>query len=290
MSRPKLGEALVQSGVLSHEQVEHALAHQREMFGRRKLGEVLLEMHFVSEDVILRFLSNALHVQIADLPRAKPTDEALATMDRRDAEKNLMLPLRIEATGTRKRLVVAVADPTNVEAIDSLQFKTGMVVQPMIATDGQVRKALREHYHWKGDGIEISVPLESDPSDSDTGGETWVGLAPTQPARGLHRSTAPGDVVELKFYAGPLRGEARRIGAGVSVTVGRGEDADIAIADRRMSRKHFALVTRAGGVDLVDMGSRNGTIVNQQPVKRIALTSGDFVQAGDTIIGITLLG
>jgi hypothetical protein len=284
-----LGDLLVQAGVLSREQVDRALEYQRAMLGKAKLGEVLLEMRFVTEEAILRVLAEALHMPAADLVRARPTEEALATMDRLDAEKYLMMPLRIDASGSRKRLVVAVADPTNVEAIDNLQFRTGMVVQPLIATISQMRKALRQHYHWKGDSIDVSAAPAPGAGESSARVETWVGPSPL-PSAGARQGLAErGEIVELKFYAGPLRGEVRRLGPGVSLVVGRGEDVDISIQDPRMSRRHLALVTREDGVEIVDIGSRNGTTVNQRPVRRASLKSGDFVQAGDTIIGITLL-
>jgi type IV pilus assembly protein PilB len=287
LARPRLGDLLVEAGVVSRAKVERASARQREMPGNPKLGEVLLELRYVNEDAILRVLTRALHLEAADLENSEPTGEALAILDRGEAEKNLMLPLRVDVTGSRKRLVVALADPTNVEAIDNLQFKTGMVVKPMIATISQVRRALRRHYHWRGDNGGISVPHESELETHDHV-ETEVDAGSGSPGR-PRRATAPGDIVQLEFRAGPLQGETRRLGPGVALTVGRAAEADLSIADPRMSRKHFLLVTRDNGVDLVDMGSTNGTKVNRRRVERVGLASGDLVQAGDTIIRVELL-
>jgi transcriptional regulator of acetoin/glycerol metabolism len=73
------------------------------------------------------------------------------------------------------------------------------------------------------------------------------------------------------------------------LTVGRGEDCDIALADASASRVHARLVPTSEGVEVVDLGSRNGTFVDGRPVVRTRLGETGLVRVGDTLLRICVL-
>ncbi len=286
--RQKLGDLLVHEGLLTAEQLDKALKKQRSLPGPPKLGEVVLAMGLVSEDRLLNMLSKVLHLPAVDLHDFAPESSVLALVPAVEAKRHLLLPLKVESVGNRKRLLVAIADPTNIQAIDDVQFITGMVVQTAVGTASQIRFAL-QYYYDRGE----AGPLPDE--DTPTGkvvatsmkrarDETWVGVNPVAAL-----STDPRAVAELKFVGGPAQGKLLRLKAGESLVVGRGDQADVYVGDMRMSRKHFLVVDTGTAVELVDMGSRNGVSVNQRSVKRVALTTGDYIQAGDSIIQVALL-
>jgi hypothetical protein len=287
--RAKLGELLVKAGVLTSAQVDRALEKQQTLPHHPKLGEVIVAMGLVSEAALLEVLANLLHLPAIDLATVKPQKPALAAASEAEAKRSLMLPLKIEVVGQRRRLLVAMADPTNVQAIDELQFKSGMVVQPVVATLTQIRRAIPYYYERGGTG-----PLPSDgpavvPQGEDMRvrprEETWVGQGPATAAPVIERR----DIAELHFLKGKASGKVVHLKVGQSLVFGRGEQADIYVPDMRMSRKHFLIVDSGTGIEIVDLGSRNGINVNQRATKRAVLKSEDYIEAGDTLMQVTLL-
>jgi len=79
----------------------------------------------------------------------------------------------------------------------------------------------------------------------------------------------------------PVQGAERRVGPGH--TVGRAE-ADIALADPDVSRRHAQFHQVDAGIGVEDLGSRNGTFVNDQRISGITtLSEGDRVRFGNTV-------
>ncbi|MBI5512025.1 MAG: FHA domain-containing protein [Deltaproteobacteria bacterium] len=284
--RQKLGEVLVAAGLLTPAQVKQALDRQRRQPGAPKLGEVIVALGLLSEQALLKALADTLRLPAIDLTRETPQRAALVTVAEADAKRLLMLPVRVEVSGSRRRLVVAVADPTNLQAIDDLQFQSGMVVQQAICPASQVRRALAYYYEQGQTGplpIDQAGAILQEASGSHSGREeTWVGArAPAAPVAGP-------SVAELQLLRGPKRGTTVTLAAGQSLVFGRGEQADVVIADMHMSRRHFVVVDSGAAVEVVDLGSRNGVRLNERPVKRGVLKSGDHLGAGDTLIQVTL--
>lgn len=286
--RVKLGELLVSAGVLTPAQVDAALVRQRSLSDRPKLGEVMVGMGLLSEAALLAALAQALHLPAVDLSRVRPQRPALAAISEDEAKRHLVVPLKIEVSGNRRRLIVAMADPTNVPAIDELQFKTGTVIQPVVATFTQVRRAVPYYYERGAEGPLPNFGEPTEPMGEDRRvqprEETWIGTGPAPGPVGERQ-----DVAELRFLKGKGAGKLVRLKSGQSLVIGRGEQADVYVPDMRMSRKHFVVVDAGNAVEIVDLGSRNGISVNQHALKRALLKSGDCIEAGDTLIQVTLL-
>ncbi len=273
----KLGDLLVQAGVLTRDQIEEALERQRSTPDRPKLGEVILQMGLTTEESILEVLSQALHLPSLDLDSSPPTAEATRHVPLVDAQNHSIVPVRLETAGHRRRLVLAMSDPTNVQVIDDLQFRTGMVVRPVITTASQVRRAIRQAYRLDPELTPSSDDLEPVRSFD----ETWVGDAPAPKVR--------VEVAELRVVAGPVKGKRYLVPMAGSIDFGRGDTVEASIPDRKMSRRHFLVVDTGDALELVDLGSSNGTLVNQEATRRAVLKSGDFIEAGDTIMQVSLL-
>jgi pSer/pThr/pTyr-binding forkhead associated (FHA) protein len=73
---------------------------------------------------------------------------------------------------------------------------------------------------------------------------------------------------------------------GRPLTIGRGSDADVVVADPLVSRRHARLAQRAGRLVLTDLGSTNGTRVNDGVVKEAVVAAGDRIQLGATRLEI----
>ncbi|MEM6731268.1 MAG: FHA domain-containing protein [Myxococcota bacterium] len=290
----RIGDVLVEQGLITPSQLNTALEHQKRHPGYRKLGETILELRLVTEAEMLRALSKALRIQAIDLRQVTRIEPAaLETLTVETAEKELVLPLRFVREGARKRLQVAMADPTNLAAIDELQFRLGCTVEPCLSTISHVRDAIRRFY--RGSTLDMDGLIDLEPSgagdehdraDVIAGGDmrTFVGKDPD-----------PGDsesgfrIVELKVFSGPAKGKAVQIPDGSEMVFGRGVDVDVTVDDHRMSRRHFQVTARADGVEVTDLGSSNGTFVNKRQVGRSALEDGDWVQAGNTLVKVQFI-
>lgn len=153
-SRERLGELLVRADLITPEQLEAALGLQATAGG--KLGEVLVRELVVTEDQIAEALAKQKdlpHVNLA----AYPIDTAAVTLlPVRMARRKSVIPIGFE----EGHLVLAMADPLDVEAIDETEIRTGMKVRPVVATASQVHYAI-EKYTASADAIselELSAP------------------------------------------------------------------------------------------------------------------------------------
>lgn len=95
--------------------------------------------------------------------------------------------------------------------------------------------------------------------------------------------------MELRVVSGPDRGKVHRLEDG-DYLVGRGLDCHIVLADPAVSRKHFRVVRRGDVCEAVDMGGANGTNINGQRTSRHALTPGDQIEVGTTVLEFFIQG
>ena len=124
-SRRRLGQVLVDDGAITEDQLGEALMVQRADMGRRRLGRILQDMRLVDEYDMAAALARQLGLQRAELnDRPPPRPAVVDLVPRRIAEAHDLLPLEFhEEDG---RLVIAMADPTNVLAMDDLRTVQGV--------------------------------------------------------------------------------------------------------------------------------------------------------------------
>ncbi len=142
VQRIKLGELLVRAGVLDEPRLKAAL-HEQERWGGR-LGATLVSMGFVAEDILVKALSKQLAVPIARLDQLDVPQNILDRVDLDFAKQHGVVPERYLAD--RKTLVVAMADPINVTAIDEMSRRTGMRIQPTVGGERAINLAMTRLY------------------------------------------------------------------------------------------------------------------------------------------------
>ncbi|MEO1335620.1 MAG: hypothetical protein AAFV29_08240 [Myxococcota bacterium] len=185
----RLGELLVRAGVLDEMKLKAALAEQQRWGG--KLGRVLDDMNFVSEDLLTKALSKQLGFPRAVFAEMNIPSFVLSSVPADFARSNACCPERFDAG--RKMLTVAMADPTNVPVCDELRFKTGLRVEPTIAGEVQISTAIDQLYGTRSGGFSAHLPSAIDlPPDNDR-----AAFSPNQAyvaamaASGLQIDTAP---------------------------------------------------------------------------------------------------
>lgn len=139
-AKPKLGEILVNEGILTKDQLEKALGRQD--LKRKKLGKVLIDMGITTEEEIAAALCKQLRLKFEPLRDIQPSPDAIKLLDKNFVTQNLMVPLQ---TGDGV-LVVAVSDPLNFKALDEAARKSGLKVQPAVSTETDVLECIERTY------------------------------------------------------------------------------------------------------------------------------------------------
>ncbi len=162
----RLGELLVNRGMITEDQLKIALMEQRNQ--GIPLGKMLVRLGFATESVIKEALSEVQETEIIDLERITPDFEALALLPREQAQKFRVLPVAWD--GERRLLTIAISNVYDLTRIDHLRMLLGndVAIRPLLAGDVEIEKAIDQYY-----GIELSIDgilheLETGEIDEDS--------------------------------------------------------------------------------------------------------------------------
>jgi type IV pilus assembly protein PilB len=136
----RLGELLVRANLISEAQLEQAIAQQKAEGSR--LGAILTRLGWVTEEEVSRCLSEQYGIPYTDLDSQTIPPEVIRLIPPSIALKHLVIP--VARMGTT--LTMAMADPTNVFAVDDIKFMTGLKVELRVATESAVRRAIDRFY------------------------------------------------------------------------------------------------------------------------------------------------
>jgi type IV pilus assembly protein PilB len=170
-SRKKLGEILVECGLITAEQIGKALRTQKA--NRKRLGEIIVESGFCTENAIATTLADQLGLRLLDLKVTPIEQEAIQLVPEKIARKHLIVPVSVE----KGSFHLAMADPLSLEAIDDCRFISNLNVLPWIATKADIVWAINHHYHL-GESLDsivkdivpaevVQVVHEGSPSQSE---------------------------------------------------------------------------------------------------------------------------
>lgn len=150
--RRRLGELLIEGGLIDEQQLKAALNEQRKWGGR--LGRTVVEMGFVNERAMVQVLAQQLQLRTVDLDKV-PLPERVTDNLRLDlAERYGVFPLGSDPQ--THTLYLATSDPTNVEHLQALEFATNQKVVPTVTTASSIDRAIRKYYF--GENV---VPTET---------------------------------------------------------------------------------------------------------------------------------
>jgi len=179
----RLGDLLVREGLINQEQLQRALAEQKG--NSEKLGSILVRHSVITEDQLIAFLSKQYGIPSITLSQLDIDADVLKLVPAQIAKKYEVLPIK----RTGNSLTLAMADPTNVFAVDDVGFMTNLQVIPVVAAQGAIRKALDRLYEAQGSGMaEVISEMEG------TAGDVEV-------VEGDEESWAKADIFELKESA-----------------------------------------------------------------------------------------
>jgi hypothetical protein len=139
--RNRIGEILVKARVIDEMQLRSALAQHDQWGGR--LSRIIADMGIAKEDTLTEAIAQGLGMQRVQLGTAKDVG-ALAKLDVGLAEQKGVFPVSLRDNG--KTLVLAMADPTDLQTIDQVAARSRTRVVPVVAGDREIQNAILRHY------------------------------------------------------------------------------------------------------------------------------------------------
>jgi type IV pilus assembly protein PilB len=152
----KIGEMLLKGNLITPEQLRNALATQKKT--KERVGTVLVKSGFIKEPELLAFLGRQFNVPVVELGKYEINAEVVRLLPEEMVQKHLALPInRIGA-----KLIVAVADPSNMAIIDAIGFKTGYAVELVLASEKDITSAINKFFDQSLEFKEIISELDED--------------------------------------------------------------------------------------------------------------------------------
>jgi type IV pilus assembly protein PilB len=169
----RLGELLLRDQIISPEQLQRAQEESRKSGDR--LGNSLIKTGAIPEEDLTQFLSKQYGVPAVNLAEFDIDAEVISLVPKDVAIRHRVVPVNRAGSS----LIVAIADPSNILAIDDLKFVTGYNIEAVVASDVGISDAIERYYNRKKeldltkvmneiqDEVEVTTPKEGEINLSD---------------------------------------------------------------------------------------------------------------------------
>jgi type IV pilus assembly protein PilB len=137
----RLGELLVREKLISLQQLRQAQDEQRKT--GQNLGATLAKLGYISDGEITNFLSAQYRVPAVNLEEYEIDQDVLKLVSKEVCDKHKIIP--VSRAGSS--IIMAMADPTNLHAIDDIKFLTGFNVEPVVASETAIQAAVERYYN-----------------------------------------------------------------------------------------------------------------------------------------------
>lgn len=158
----RLGDLLVEQGVITNDQLMQALADQRST--GRKLGQTLIENKFVTEDAMLDILSKQLNLPFISLKNFKLDSDTIHALPETLARRYRAVVLKKELDGT---YLVAMADPTDIFAFDEITRHLKTAIQQAVAKEAEILETIDSVYRQTEAISNLAEELGEELAESD---------------------------------------------------------------------------------------------------------------------------
>jgi type IV pilus assembly protein PilB len=145
--KPKVGEILVQAGIIDELQLTAALGEQAR-WGRR-LGMTLIKLGMVQEGQLVRALAKQFDLPVASLAGKKIAPEVIALVPAKVACEHSVIPLFVKKEGRKGQLFLGMEEPSDLGVLDDLAFRTGMMIRPVMVGPSEIGEAIDRYYTGK---------------------------------------------------------------------------------------------------------------------------------------------
>lgn len=139
----RIGDVLVAAGAITEEQLQEGLAKQKKT--GRKLGNALVDLGFISNDMLITVLTTQLGIDYIELKGAKIEDKVIHMVPESMVTKYQAIPIEVDPDNPNI-LKVAMADPMDIMAMDDIGLVTNLQVEPMLASEEGIKNAIDKYY------------------------------------------------------------------------------------------------------------------------------------------------
>jgi len=154
------GQQLVNKGIITEQQLKEALDRQNTTMSNRKLGEILVRLGYISKSHVTEGLAEQLGIPIINLAEREIPPRIRALVDGSIATLYRVVPVE-ERDGV---LMVATADPTNINTLDNLARLLDRPVEPVLSTPEHISEALARYYGHQRETVESLLSSASSAS------------------------------------------------------------------------------------------------------------------------------
>ena len=252
----RLSQLLLRNNVINESQLASALERQKETGS--SLGKVLLEMGLVRENQLAELIAHELGLEYVDLLEYKINIQATTSIDEATANRYTCIPIDFEDG----KLVVAMADPTNIYAMDDIRLNTGYEIKPVISAREDIVSAIQRYYHLDTDVVGEALEGKELEEAEGIGGivddtplvrftTTMISEAINRGASDIHVDPRENEVL-IRYRIDGVCQEVKRVPKSIHTgIVSRIKIiSDLNIAERRVPQDgHFGLVQNGRAID-----------------------------------------
>ena len=156
MKRKSLGESLVEQKLISEEDLKRALNQSKK--SGESLRKSLIKLGKVSDDDIISFYEEQLGIPYVELSNYLVDEKIIKFIPEDLARRFRVVPLH----KTGETLTLAMEDPLNVIALDDLKLKTGLTIEPVVASETDIKQAINQYYGTGGSIEEVIKTIKTD--------------------------------------------------------------------------------------------------------------------------------
>ena len=155
----KIGELLIDKGLIDQLQLERALAYQKRL--GIKIGDALVEIRAISESQLASTVAEELDLQVVNPATIVVGDDVKRAIPKSLAMEHKFMPLKLEDLGRRKILHIAMSDPLDFKATEAISYKLNLESKVFVCTQSHLKDAYKIHYGRDG---QVVSALEDVPS------------------------------------------------------------------------------------------------------------------------------
>ncbi|MFI2858731.1 GspE/PulE family protein [Paenibacillus sp. JSM ZJ436] len=160
--KKRLGDLLVENGVISEEQLQEALLEQRQ--SKKRLGDLLITQGYITEQQLIEVLEFQLGIPHVNLFKFNIDSHITQIIPESLAKRHQVLPFAKEGG----KLMVAMADPLDYFAIEDLRMTTGFRIEPAISSRDELQRAIARHYGLRDSMSQMMVEMPSEDEFEET--------------------------------------------------------------------------------------------------------------------------
>ena len=157
----RIGDILINEGILSPEKLDEALALQKEK--KKRLGEILVEEGFITDETMANALCHQLGYARADLQNGRIPDDLISMFEPEILKKYSAIPYMYDDRNVNV-ILMAMSDPMDMLAVDDLSMISNRMIQPVVATPQEVMLAI-DKYYGNAEAIKAASDYEQERAD-----------------------------------------------------------------------------------------------------------------------------